>query len=647
MIITFRGIAFWNKKEGLILNSSALFKTTNQGYDWEKFKLPTEYKPNIIDAAISLRGNKVLIAANQRVFMSEDRGLTWKTVHMFPLEEYMFIAKKILFVNDSTIFIGGGRTSLNSNIYKSTDGGFTWTRKYTGNDEFITDMDFIDENNIAAISHYSRLLRTKDGGETWTSTDVIHVIEARSVCYKSLDTIFVTGRNRLAVYSCTFDGGKTWNHPSSIIINNREFFFYWGNQVKKYYDRIVFSVDTYQNPRPEHLNADVFYSEDNGENWNWNYTTLVKGYIHDLKVDDGIVLACADGGLVMYRDSSGIWKHKYPDNSQNSTVQAAGFHNNWLLTYYDKFLKYVSLNDSKEVSTNGIEQPFTAHAIDYYDGSHKAVVGDKGDCYVSYPPQGKFNRKDFSTLALYDIKYLDKDRIIACGQGQIFISTDEGRSFKREYNELFREKMIHIETFDDGMVYIAGVAGTYKKNFNDPDSEWRFDVSSPNEAGYQVQDIDFYDKETAYMIAYKNNTAYLLQSLDSGKTWYNTYDYMFTYKTPLSVAALEKNRVIVSGAAGMLMDIDLMPDNTTGVDIIEYGNQKSAENHIKFYPNPAKDFIIFPDEAFELVKVDIYDIRGKFINQSMVIDHKLDTRELNKGAYIMKIRERSVLFIID
>ncbi|MDZ7763021.1 MAG: hypothetical protein U5K00_01155 [Melioribacteraceae bacterium] len=78
------------------------------------------------------------------------------------------------FVNSSVGFIGGTNhaETISADVYKTTDGGETFTQVYSnGGAEEITDIFFINENYGWIVLDYDVVMRTVDGGENWSESN--------------------------------------------------------------------------------------------------------------------------------------------------------------------------------------------------------------------------------------------------------------------------------------------------------------------------------------------------------------------------------------------------------------------------------------------------------------------------------------------
>ena len=53
-------------------------------------------------------------------------------------------------------------------ILRTTDGGDTWTPQSSGTTNFLNGVSFVDANTGTAVGGEGTILRTTDGGDTWT-----------------------------------------------------------------------------------------------------------------------------------------------------------------------------------------------------------------------------------------------------------------------------------------------------------------------------------------------------------------------------------------------------------------------------------------------------------------------------------------------
>lgn len=105
---------------------------------------------------------------------SGDSGKTWKSMSL-PLP---YDVRSVYFFDTSIGFI----TGENARIYKTRNGGKTWTQKYVQTATYAYDMAFQGKNGIA-VGMNLLVLSTTDSGETWrTDTTQTSYAKLKSVC---------------------------------------------------------------------------------------------------------------------------------------------------------------------------------------------------------------------------------------------------------------------------------------------------------------------------------------------------------------------------------------------------------------------------------------------------------------------------------
>jgi photosystem II stability/assembly factor-like uncharacterized protein len=123
------------------------------------------------------------------------------------------------FVNASTGWaVGGG-----GKLFKTTDGGATWTPQNTGTGEDLKDVSFISPSLGWAVGNTGTLIATSDGGLTWRHLRVTYTDPTfgPTTFFGALFGVkFLTAAKGFAVGEdqmifCTTDGGNTWSLKSS------------------------------------------------------------------------------------------------------------------------------------------------------------------------------------------------------------------------------------------------------------------------------------------------------------------------------------------------------------------------------------------------------------------------------------------------
>ncbi|MDX9752174.1 MAG: YCF48-related protein, partial [Flavobacteriales bacterium] len=116
--------------------------------------------------------------------------------------------------NATTHLVGGGH--VNGGIYRTDNGGATWTRVIDDGNITINDIWFVNDMQGYAVGESSANYRTMDGGITWTPLPTVN--GGHSVFFLN-DTLGWTAFFR------TTDGGDTWTHMGGTPQGTRSIFF--------------------------------------------------------------------------------------------------------------------------------------------------------------------------------------------------------------------------------------------------------------------------------------------------------------------------------------------------------------------------------------------------------------------------------------
>jgi photosystem II stability/assembly factor-like uncharacterized protein len=125
-------------------------------------------------------------------------------------------------------------------ILFSADGGDTWVRQGEGNtllkDIDVWDIWAVDENTVWAVCSKNVILKTVDGGKTWTQVQVPFYKTApglSSICIVNKTNIWISGSGG-AVYNST-DNGSTWTVFDTNTFHNGLMQGIWAISPQKVY----------------------------------------------------------------------------------------------------------------------------------------------------------------------------------------------------------------------------------------------------------------------------------------------------------------------------------------------------------------------------------------------------------------------------
>jgi subtilisin family serine protease/photosystem II stability/assembly factor-like uncharacterized protein len=165
-----------------------------------------------------------------------------------------------------------GETNGNGAIFKTTDGGDTWTRQgeelYQNSASFLNVIHFFNENEGYAqgdpVSGNFEIFRTTDGGETWTavSAPAAQSSEASTVGLDwAIGDIAWFGTNKGRIYKTT-DKGATWTVLStgvSKMISEMS----WADEMNG-----AVTVLDYNQTTGQTSNWQFLRTTDGGQTWN-------------------------------------------------------------------------------------------------------------------------------------------------------------------------------------------------------------------------------------------------------------------------------------------------------------------------------------------------------------------------------------------
>jgi len=93
-------------------------------------------------------------------------------------------------------------------ILKTSDGGATWTKQASGVSAQLTALDFVTARVGFAVGSNGRILRTRDGGSHWAKLTSGTQKRLSAVCFVDASHGWVVGSSGARLR--TLDGGRTW-----------------------------------------------------------------------------------------------------------------------------------------------------------------------------------------------------------------------------------------------------------------------------------------------------------------------------------------------------------------------------------------------------------------------------------------------------
>jgi len=304
----------------------------------------------------------------------------------------------------SATAVGAGGT-----ILRTDDGGDTWTPQDSGTHNPLSGVSLVDDCTGTVVGAAGTILRTDDCGNTWNAQDSGTSVNLSGVFTVDANTAFAVGAQRTILR--TDDGGAGWapqSVPDPAPICDPGTVTFAGVSFGDANTGIAVGTCVYH-PRPmQAFNLQVsFRTSDGGATWLFNINTTVAGFLRAVSfesVDTAIVVGDFVTGIT---PTFGARVLKTTDGGAGWVWQ-----NLFARPFYPVYLYGVSYVD-----------PFTATAVGrIYLGTRwegliiRTING--GANWVSQPS----NTSDL----LSGVSFVDADHGIAVGEAGTILRTSDG-----------------------------------------------------------------------------------------------------------------------------------------------------------------------------------------------------------------------------
>lgn len=197
----------------------AIYKTTD---NWKTHRLlNTGVSSNIIFRVMYFPNKDTGYAAGgtsfgqmDKTYRTQDGGKTWKL-----LKDYSgsISIASLYFLNGTTGFLVG--SNGNDVIQMTTNSGATWTKVYSSASpsDVISAISFSDKMNGYAVSNNGQILRTKDGGNTWTKEKVPSFNSLFAVSAADSGNVFAAGASGVIMSKTSLTGIEDFTHEKAEL----------------------------------------------------------------------------------------------------------------------------------------------------------------------------------------------------------------------------------------------------------------------------------------------------------------------------------------------------------------------------------------------------------------------------------------------
>jgi len=475
---------------------------------------------------------------------TEDGGINWYPIHIN--EDWDIL--KIKFYDDTLGWaLARGDTSSNSNdsleaeteylILKSENGGSSWTIQNIL-EHYISEWScflYPVTNQILCLGDGGKVLKTDDGGTTWTVIfPEMQDIYFSSVWFIDEDIGITTGHyyNDITGYDgiifITHDGGQNWEErlmPEFSSIENLQFiddstgFFLAMNDNREYL--ICKTTDTLSSW------TEVSANENRIGFFRFIDSDLVFAAMMDTLGNNCIMESC-DGGIRWEEKYSLPWELNSIHFSKNGTI---------------------------------------GHALGKY--SRRLLGLRSGSVYIRSLDSGNsWSIRNIYAYALNDVYVFDQNRIFIAGgnsgshhsRGDIFATSDEGLTWNHVFHE---SKTVYDMVFlnDEIGFAFSRFWGCYIYKSVDGGTSWTKVFNGENWGGndsisgnIEAFDMYFLNEDVGWLVGeYHSDSTFtaILSTTDGGENWdfeYKNYDkHIF-----LSIYCLDQNHRWAVGGSGLI-----------------------------------------------------------------------------------------------
>ena len=255
--------------------------------DATEFATPSALASHDLLLSATMAGKR-MIAVGQfgHVIYSDDGGQSWVQAKSVPTQVTL---TSVYFVNDKLGFAGGH----DSTVIKTEDGGETWTKSYHNIDSQapIMTVYFVDADHGFAMGAFSFVIETKDGGKTWEQRALVTGDNEDSHLNKAFatkDGTILVAAEFGKVFRST-DQGATFT-----VVNSGYEGSFWGGLSLKDGSALVYG-----------MRGNVYRSRDDGASWTKVDAGTDKSVSGGWELDNGTIVLVGLQGYVGYSTDGG------------------------------------------------------------------------------------------------------------------------------------------------------------------------------------------------------------------------------------------------------------------------------------------------------------------------------------------------------
>jgi len=535
------------------------------GTSWEIIHTNHSVLPTLFAGYISSDGQRIFLFGDKGFFaVSTDGGFTWTTDTVADMADSGYSIRCADFADENTGVIGGDMT-----IYRTTDGGATWTLVASQADfgeARVRKIKYVGNGKFYAIAG-ANFLRSTDYGATW---EVVHIDYLDSTSYGLMSFDFVDEDNGYMITSgpvnfATTDGGLTWIpertemgfHGYDVDAADDGTYFVCGDTTKIAYRTVsVSDTDTTVSwttvpisPTLTHPEAYllegmriegslgiavgndglVIISTDGGETWqrtdapgtyaDFSYVALAGDYALAVGLDN----IRAEGFATLGTSNLSVWKGvSYGTRMELDDMvfvdEQTGFFVGKELSLFKTYDGGLTLYQRPLVAEHNV----SVSGIDFGDDLHGVAVGsdgaifttsDGGETWTTVPEENIPYDTDIDHIN--KVRFVDPTTVYAVGtdidgNGIFLRSSDAGENWE-VIQTGYNIELLNLDFLSPTVGWIVGEMGTVLKTTDGGDT-WE-QLPTGTNAGLNA--VDFIDENHGWACG----SFAILKTTDGGQNW--------------------------------------------------------------------------------------------------------------------------------
>ncbi len=318
-------IKFASKKVVYISGSyGTIMKSTDGGINWQVQNSGTTN--NLYDISIIDENNVFILAQNNLLLQTTDGGKNW--IQKYIPRKYSGTMKFFDYLNGYITFLP------DKILLKTSDGGETWDSTKIGNDDKLSSICYINQNEAIITqtdtSKKEYLMITSDAGKTWSRIENILEADYQKMYFINNQTGLLS--SSIGLFK-TSDGGETWVLINDAVYDISYFKFFdenngyiWG----KYF---------------------IYSTTDGGAKWKAEYSGSFDKEINSIDIfENGFVIGVGNYGVIKRTTDNGYtWENQHKGIGINENLNKIQFINEntgWLISEDGLIFKTINAGKS-------------------------------------------------------------------------------------------------------------------------------------------------------------------------------------------------------------------------------------------------------------------------------------------------------------